>query len=94
MKIKKWYFKNNYEEYKVLYEDNNYILVQNIKDKRYSFGLVNDFGSFYGFPVNQSCLNKKDCIKILKDFIKIDRKYNDINKTTKIYNKMICCLNV
>ena len=92
MKIKRWYFKNNYEDYKVLYEDNKYILVQNINNKKYSFGLTKDFGSFYGFPINQSCLNKKDCIKISQDFIRIDKQYNDVNNTINIENQMINCL--
>ncbi len=92
METKRWYFKNNYEDYKVLYEDNVYILVQNLNSNKYSFGISKDFGSFYGFPVNQSCLNKADCIKILKEFIEIDKEYNNINNTIDIYNKMIMSL--
>lgn len=89
MELKRWYFKNNYEDYKVLYQDKNYILVQNMNSKKYSFGLNRDFESFNGFPVNQSCLNKNECIKRLKQFIKIDEKYNNVNNTIDIYNKMI-----
>lgn len=94
MKLKRWYFKNNYEDYKVLYQDEQYILVQNINSKKYSFGLGRDFGSFYGFPVNQSCLNRNECIKILKRFIQIDEEFNDINNTKEIYNKMIKSLKI
>lgn len=89
MKTKKWYFKNNYELYNVLYEDNNYILVQNSKTKLLSFGLVEDFGTLLGFPVNQSCLNKNECINILNRFIEISKEYNNINGTIDIYKTMI-----
>ena len=89
MDIKRWYFKENYEDYYCLYEDERFILVQNIKSRDYSFGPTADFGSFYGFPVNQSCLNEDECIERLRQFIKIDEQYGDINKTTEIYNKMI-----
>lgn len=89
MDIKRWYFKKNYEYYYCLYEDDKFILVQNIENRKYSFGLSKDFGSFYGFPVNQSCLNEDECIKRLKEFIKIDEKYNNVNDTIKVYEKMI-----
>lgn len=89
MVLKRWYFKNNYEDYEVLYQDEKYILVKSLYSKQYSFGLGKDFGSFYGFPVNQSCLDKDECIKILEKFIQIDKKYNNINNTIDIYNKMI-----
>lgn len=93
MNIKRWYFKNNYEDYKVFYQDEKYILVQNINTEKYSFGLGKDFGSFYGFPVNQSCLNKDECIKTLETFIQIDKKYRDVNRTIEVYRKMIKSLN-
>ena len=32
MKTKKWYFKNNYELYNVLYEDDRFVLVQNVNN--------------------------------------------------------------
>lgn len=82
MKTKRWYFKNNYEDYNILHEDNSYILVQNINSGKYSFGIISDFGSFYGFPVDQSCLTKNECIERLKRFIKIDSEY--INKVPNI----------
>jgi len=94
MKIKRWYFKNNYEDFEVLYEDENFILIQNIVRKEYDFGLSKDFGSFYGFPVNQSCLNKNECIERLRQFIKIAEKYNNVNNTIDIYNNMIKILEV
>ena len=48
-----------YEEYKTIYQDECFLLVQNLRTKTFSFGLIQDFGSLYGFPVNQSCLQKK-----------------------------------
>lgn len=89
MKTKKWYFKNNYELYNVLYEDDRFILVQDVNDKLFSFGVASDFGTLLGFPVNQSCLTKNECINTLKRFINIDKKYNDVNKTINIYKLMI-----
>ena len=88
MKTKKWYFKNGYEEYNVLYEDECFILVQNISTKKLSFGTVQDFGSFYGLPVNQSCLNKNECINKLNRFIEIDKKYDNWG-TCEVWRNMI-----
>lgn len=89
MKTKKWYFKNNYELYNVLYEDDRFILVQNVNDKLFSFGVASDFGTLFGFPVNQSCLTKNECINKLKRSIDISKEYNDVNKTINIYKLMI-----
>ena len=89
MNKKVWYFKNNSEVYSVLYEDKTYILVMNDESKLYSFGLKNDFGTLYGFPVNQSCLTKEETIGTLKSFIEIDNKYGDINNTAKVWGNMI-----
>ena len=89
MNKKVWYFKNNSEVYSVLYEDKTYILVMDDESKLYSFGLRNDFGTLYGFPVNQSCLTKEETIDILKSFIEIDNKYSDINNTAKVWGNMI-----
>lgn len=89
MKTKKWYYKNNYELYNVLYEDDRFILVQNVNNKLFSFGVASDFGTLLGFPVNQSCLTKNECINILKKFIEISKEYNDVNKTINIYKLMI-----
>lgn len=89
MKTKKWYFKNNYELYNVLYEDDRFILVQNVNNKLFSFGMSADFGTLLGFPANQSCLTKNECINTLKRFINISKEYNDVNKTINIYKLMI-----
>lgn len=77
MKKLKWYYKHGtkHEIFTVLYEDEDYILVQNDTTKHYSFGLTRDFGSLYGFPVNQSCLTLTDLKKQLNAFISIDKKY-------------------
>ena len=88
MKKKKWYFKNGYEEYFILYEDECFILVQNVNTKKLSFGIVQDFGSFYGFPVNQSCLTEIECLKVLERFIEIDKKY-DNRGTLETWESMI-----
>lgn len=70
-----WQFKNSSEEYNLLYEEGNYILVQSEESKKYSFGFKDEFGSFWGFPVNQSCLSKNECIDILNRFIEIEKRY-------------------
>ena len=92
MKQIKWYFKNNYEIYNVLYEDDKYILVKNDSTKNYSFGLKRDFGTLFGFPINQSCLSKEECINRLNSFVEIDKKYNDVNHTIAIYENMLNAL--
>ena len=75
----RWYFKNGtkFEEYSALFNDGDFILVQNDNTKKYSYGLKKDFGSFYGFPVNQSCLTKEEAINMLNLFINIDESYID-----------------
>lgn len=77
MKKLKWYFKNGacFELFTVIYENADYILVMNDDTKKYSFGLRRDFGTLYGFPVNQSCLTYQEVIKQLNAFIKIDTRY-------------------
>lgn len=92
MMKKRWYFKNNYEDYEVLYEDDKYILVQNDNTKLYSFGLRRDFGTLYGFSVNQSCLSKEECIRMLNVFIEIAEEFNNVNNTIAIYENMIKAL--
>lgn len=81
MKKRKWYCKNGtrFETFSVLYEDNSFILVQNDDTKEFSFGPRSDFGSLYGFPVNQSCLADKEAINRLRDWIKIDTGFSLIN---------------
>ena len=79
MKELKWYFKNGtkFETYTVLYEDETFILVQNNNTKKYSFGVIKDFGSLYGFSVNQSCLTVEEAKETLSKFIEIDKQYMD-----------------
>ena len=91
MRKLKWYYKNGetFEVYSVLYDNGKYILVQNDNTKKYSFGLARDFGSLYGFPVDQSCLTKKEVKERLLAFIEIDKKYNNVNQTQKIYESML-----
>lgn len=87
----RWYFKNGtkFEEYTVLYDDGKYILVQNDNSKKYSYGLKKDFGSLYGFPVNQSCLNIGELKEMLNAFINIDKQYSDVNNTMNVWNSML-----
>ena len=90
--IKQRYWGKSKELYNILYEDERHILVQNDEIKTYSFGMLRDFGSSYGFPINQSSLTKDECIYLLKRFIEIDKKYKDVNKTQKTYEKMTLIL--
>lgn len=74
---RRWYSENGtaFEEFSVLYDDGNFTLVKSDLDGLYSFGLCRDFGSFLGFPVNQSCLAQDEAINRLDAFIGIDKKY-------------------
>lgn len=75
----RWYFKNGtkFEEYSVLYSDDSFILVQNDNTKKYSYGLRREFGTLYGFPVNQSCLTTDEAKEMLSAFVNIDKSYLD-----------------
>lgn len=77
MKQLKWYFKHGtkFETYSALYEDETFILVQNNNTNKYSFGVIKDFGTLCGFPVNQSCLTSEEAKDMLHKFIKIDEQY-------------------
>lgn len=79
MKKLNWYFKHGTicHVYSVLYEDDIFILVENDETQEYSFGVKRDFGTLYGFPVNQSCLNTEEANEILYSFVDIDKKYLD-----------------
>ena len=79
MKKLRWYFKNRtkFEDYSVLYSDDKFILVQNDNTKKYSFGLSGDFGTLFGFPVDQSCLQADEAKERLTAFIEIDKSYID-----------------
>ncbi len=80
MKKIRWFYKNgSFEEYSVLFEDNRFILVQNDKTKKYSFGPRSDFDSFYGFPVNNSCLTDREIISQLHNYIDIDNGFDLIS---------------
>lgn len=90
MKKLRWYFKNGtrFEEYSLLYDDEDFILVQNDNTKKYSYGLKREFGTLYGFPVDQSCLSKEEAIDILNLFINIDELY--IESLGEIAKNNIC----
>ena len=77
MKKRVWHFKRGQEVYTVLYEDDRFILVQNDRSKKYSFGMARDFGTLFGFPVDWSCLNAEKAIEVLKGLKSIDEKYLD-----------------
>lgn len=89
MKKLKWYYKHGtkYELFSVLYEDCTFMLVQNDSTKNFSFGVCRDFGTLYGFPINQSCLTIEECKKQLTAFIRIDKSY--INSLGEIAEKNI-----
>lgn len=87
------------DKFNVLYKDDKYILVKSISKNSkygygpYSFGLIEDFYSFWSFPVNQSCLHKEEAIKILNRFIVTDKKYlkkfPQKEKNVKVWENMI-----
>lgn len=71
------------EDFVVLYENDDWILVKSKQHDEqkypelgeYSFGLKREFSSLYFFPVNQSCLKKEQAIETLHRFIKINESY-------------------
>ena len=67
-----------YEGFTVLYDDKGWILLKHNNKNLYTFGVASDFDSFYGFPVNQSCLSIEKLKERLGNFINIDEKYIDI----------------
>lgn len=77
MKKLRWYFKSGtrYDEYTVLYESEDWILVKNDSTGKYDFGLRSDFGTLFGFPISQSYLKPDEAIHTLQGRIKIDEKY-------------------
>lgn len=85
----RWYFKNGkcFEVFTVLYQDESFILVQSDTTGTYSFGLSRDFGTLFGFPVSQSCLNAEHLNTVLSDFIRIDKDY--IGKTAGMAERNI-----
>lgn len=74
MIVRRWYFKHGtrYEEFNVLYDNGMFMLVQNRETKAFSFGLCEDFGTLFGFPVNWSCLTKDQAIELLQGIIRVD----------------------
>lgn len=78
MEQRKWFFNGgaNFELFNVIFDRDGFLVVQNDKTRTISFGTADCFGSFFGFPVNQSCLTKDEAISILHDWIKIDESYN------------------
>ena len=95
MKKLKWYYKHGtkYELFSVMYEDDSFLLVMNDDTKNYSFGLKRDFGTLYGFPVNQSCLTCEECKKQLNAFIKIGEKYLNSSYCIEHWQNMLEALN-
>ena len=87
MEQRKWYYKNGTasETFNVLYSNGRFILVENDETKSISFGLERDFNSFYGFPVNWSCLAPSDAIDVLNGLIRIDSQaeYRDLREFEK-----------
>lgn len=73
MNVRRWYYKHGTcnEEFNVLYDNGRFMLVQNRETKAFSFGLCEDFGTLFGFPVNWSCLTKDQAIEILQEMIRI-----------------------
>lgn len=80
MKKLKWYFNQGkiFELFSVLYEKDGWMVVKNDNTEKYSFGLSGDFGTFSGFPADQSCLSSGEIKNVLEDFINIDRNYIEI----------------
>lgn len=74
MSVRRWYYKHGtcFEEFEVLYDNGRFMLVQNRETKAFSFGLCEDFGTLFGFPVNWSCLTKGQVIECLEGLIRID----------------------
>lgn len=74
MNRRRWYYKNGtcFEEFDILFDNGRFMLVQNRETKAFSFGICEDFGTLFGFPVNWSCLTKDRAIEILQGMIRID----------------------
>lgn len=72
-----WYFKNGTvtQPYDIIYDDGKYICVRSVNSGKYSYGMSNNFGTLYGFPVGQSCLPKEEIIKTLSDNLERSQKH-------------------
>lgn len=77
MEQRKWFFNGsaNFELFNVLFDRDGFFVVQNDKTRTISFGPADCFGSLFGFPANQSCLNKDEAISVLRGWIEIDKGY-------------------
>lgn len=77
MRQRKWFFNNgaNFELFNVLFDYDGFIVVQNDKTRAISFGTADCFNSLYGFPVNQSCLTKKQAVSLLLEWVDIDKNF-------------------
>lgn len=75
MNRRRWYYKNGtcFEEFDILFDNGRFMLVQNVETKVFSFGVCENFGTLYGFPVNWSCLTKDQAIERLNNMIRIDK---------------------
>ena len=87
METRIWNHNNGraYEEFDVLYDNGRYLVIRNRETGLISFGGADCFNSFYGFPVNQSCLATDEALKELDRWIEIDKspefqKYHDLCK--------------
>lgn len=76
MNRRRWYYKNGtcFEEFDILFDNGRFMLVQNVETKVFSFGVCENFGTLYGFPVNWSCLTKDQAIERLNNMIRIDTR--------------------
>lgn len=63
-----WYFKHGTvkQPYDIIYDDGTHICVRSVNSGKYSYGMTHDFGTLYGFPVNQSCLTLSEIIERLQ----------------------------
>lgn len=54
MNRRRWYYKNGtcFEEFDIFFDNGRFMLVQNVETKVFSFGVCENFGTLYGFPVN------------------------------------------
>ena len=69
-----WKFGKGSEWYAVLWHNHGQIMVQNENSGKISFGNEEDFGSFYGFPVNNSCLTIREAKERLETLLTISKK--------------------
>lgn len=85
MNRRRWYYKNGtcFEEFDILFDNGRVMLVQNVETKVFSFGVCENFGTLYGFPVNLSCLTKDQVIDMLNNMIQVDKQYRELEEVYK-----------